>query len=61
MREWSDCIEQLAKDFIGGRASVDPREFPLTCDHCDLHAVCRIHENRGELIIEEELEDVSDE
>ncbi len=43
---WQEYIEQLARDFVAGRADVDPREYPATCDRCDLHAVCRIYENR---------------
>jgi ATP-dependent helicase/nuclease subunit B len=61
MQAWKETIEQLAHDFIAGRAVVDPREFPGTCDRCDLHAVCRIHENRSEPSFEEDTEDVPDE
>lgn len=46
---WSKTIKQLARDFLQGRADVDPRDYPKTCKNCDLHAVCRIHENRVEL------------
>ncbi len=38
-------IEQLARDFFAGRADLDPRDYPKTCDACGLHAICRIHEN----------------
>lgn len=43
--EWKSYIEQLARDFVAGRADVDPREYPATCDRCNLHTLCRIHEN----------------
>ncbi|MDR3737953.1 MAG: PD-(D/E)XK nuclease family protein [Terracidiphilus sp.] len=46
---WRSSIEDLAHDFISGRAVVDPREFPGTCDRCGLHSICRIHENRAAL------------
>jgi ATP-dependent helicase/DNAse subunit B len=46
---WSKTIKQLARDFLQGRADVGPRDYPKTCKNCDLHAVCRIHENRVEL------------
>jgi len=47
--EWRDYIERMALDFIEGRADVDPREFPATCDSCGLQAVCRIAELRTRL------------
>jgi probable DNA repair protein len=41
---WRAKIEQLAQDFLAGRADVDPRELPETCEKCGLQALCRIHE-----------------
>lgn len=46
--EWRMCIEQLAADFLAGRADVNPREYPKTCERCDLHSLCRVNENRME-------------
>jgi hypothetical protein len=46
--EWRDYIEQMARDFIDGRADVDPREYPATCRQCDLQSLCRIAENQLE-------------
>ena len=43
--DWRSYIEQLALDFLTGRADVDPRDYPKTCEKCGLHAICRIHEN----------------
>jgi probable DNA repair protein len=43
--DWRDCIEQLAIDFIEGKAEVDPSEYPKTCEHCGLQTLCRIQEN----------------
>jgi ATP-dependent helicase/nuclease subunit B len=57
LKEWKAAIEQLARDFVAGRAAVDPREFPGTCENCGLHAVCRVHENHIQTEPEEELED----
>jgi probable DNA repair protein len=51
---WKTYIEKLARDFVSGRADVDPREYPVTCDQCGLHAVCRIHENRAQFESEDE-------
>jgi probable DNA repair protein len=45
---WREYIEQLAKDFLAGRAEVDPREAPKTCERCGLQTLCRIQENQGE-------------
>ncbi len=41
---WRDAIEQLARDFVAGRAEVDPRDPPRTCAHCGLQSLCRIQE-----------------
>lgn len=57
---WRDRIEQLARDFLAGRAEADPREFPKTCARCELPALCRIHESRA-AVTAEEGEEVSDE
>jgi ATP-dependent helicase/nuclease subunit B len=45
--EWREHIEQLARDFLAGRAEADPREYPKTCERCELPVLCRIHENRA--------------
>jgi ATP-dependent helicase/DNAse subunit B len=42
--DWRDCIQQLALDYISGRAEVDPREAPKTCQRCGLQTLCRVHE-----------------
>jgi ATP-dependent helicase/nuclease subunit B len=44
--EWHDRIEQLGRDFLAGRADVDPKDPVKTCERCHLHAVCRIYENQ---------------
>ena len=46
MAAWRKTIEELAKSFLAGRADVDPREYPKTCEHCGLDALCRIREMR---------------
>jgi len=43
---WKVYIERLAKDFLSGRADVDPRDYPKTCERCGLQTLCRIQENR---------------
>jgi len=46
---WRECIEQLAKDFLGGKAEVDPRETLKTCERCGLQSLCRIQERDAQL------------
>lgn len=41
---WRTAIEQLAHDFLAGRADVDPRDPVKTCERCGLHTLCRVHE-----------------
>jgi ATP-dependent helicase/DNAse subunit B len=43
---WRSYIEQMARNFLSGRADVDPREYPKTCERCRLQAICRIQENQ---------------
>lgn len=54
--DWREAIEQLAEDFLAGRAQVDPRDPPSTCERCGLQTLCRIQENQ----IAAETEDESD-
>jgi probable DNA repair protein len=46
---WRECIEQLARDFLCGKAEVDPREAPETCERCCLQVLCRIQEHQAQL------------
>jgi len=60
--DWRDCIEQLAINFVGGRAEVDPRDSrEKTCKHCDLQSICRIQERDALLEDEDEVEEDGDE
>jgi ATP-dependent helicase/nuclease subunit B len=52
--EWKTYIERLAEDFIHGRAEVDPRDYPKTCERCGLQSVCRIQEPENRARVEEE-------
>ena len=45
---WKRQIEQLAMDFLAGRADVDPRDYPETCERCDLYALCRVEEIKNQ-------------
>jgi ATP-dependent helicase/nuclease subunit B len=42
---WKQYIEGLAMAFLAGRAVVNPRAYPETCEFCGLQALCRINEN----------------
>lgn len=42
---WRAYIEKLARDFLAGRAVVDPRDYPDTCEFCGLQALCRVQEH----------------
>jgi probable DNA repair protein len=60
LMDWRDKIEELARAFIEGRADVDPREPPKTCEHCDLHALCRIQEREPAFDEGEPAEEAAD-
>ena len=34
----------LAREFLAGHATVAPKNYPRTCEHCDLGALCRVRE-----------------
>jgi ATP-dependent helicase/nuclease subunit B len=55
--EWHDRIEQLGRDFLTGRAEVDPKDPAKTCERCHLHVVCRIYENQPLAALADEDED----
>jgi ATP-dependent helicase/DNAse subunit B len=54
--DWRECIEQLTGDFLAGKAEVDPREYPKTCERCDLQSLCRIQEHPTQFEDEDESE-----
>ncbi|MGE0559308.1 MAG: PD-(D/E)XK nuclease family protein [Burkholderiales bacterium] len=53
---WHAELEKLAAQFAAGRASVDPKRLPHTCQYCDLGPLCRIRERSGEVIEDAESE-----
>jgi probable DNA repair protein len=59
LMDWREYIEKLAADFLAGRADVDPRNAPETCERCGLQTICRIQENQA--AAETEDADVEDE
>lgn len=44
LMDWRAYIETMARNFVTGRADVDPRAYPETCKRCGLQALCRIQE-----------------
>ena len=56
---WRHKVEQLAREFLSGRADVDPLDAVKTCKNCDLQTLCRINERRG-VIDDEEAEAIDD-
>jgi hypothetical protein len=58
--DWREYIEQMAMNFIQGRAEVNPREYPATCEHCGLEALCRVRENHALVDDDEDGEESDD-
>lgn len=46
LSRWRTVLEALAHEFLSGHASVQPKRYPQTCEHCDLGTLCRIKELR---------------
>lgn len=58
VNEWKTSIEALARDFLSGRADVDPLDPVKTCERCGLYTLCRIA-SREELLdnVDDDAED----
>ena len=41
---WKHELETLGREFAQGDARVEPKYRGRTCERCDLHAFCRVHE-----------------
>lgn len=41
---WRQYLTNLAVGFCRGDAQADPKNFPQTCEYCDMQLFCRIHE-----------------
>lgn len=48
-RQWRDSLEDLAHAFARGEAAVSPKDYPRTCTHCCLGALCRISERMDDM------------
>ena len=51
---WHRQLTELAEEFAGGVASVTPRSFPSTCEHCALGPLCRVRPDDTRLPIADE-------
>jgi probable DNA repair protein len=45
LRGWQSALQGLGHQFLNGEAQVDPKQYPKTCQYCDLSGLCRIAEN----------------
>ncbi|MDP1559587.1 MAG: PD-(D/E)XK nuclease family protein [Nitrosomonas sp.] len=44
LHDWRTTMERLGETFRTGEASVDPKQYPVTCTYCELKPLCRINE-----------------
>ena len=42
VEHWRNDLEELANAFARGDASVDPKNYPKTCDLCAQRILCRV-------------------
>ena len=42
---WRSVLLDLGQQFLNGEAQVDPKQYPKTCEFCDLPGLCRIAES----------------
>lgn len=43
--QWEVTLRALAKDFLEGEASVNPKQYPKGCLYCPLPSLCRVGES----------------
>lgn len=46
VQEWQQVLQQLAQDFLAGKAEVNPVDESV-CQYCELESVCRINQLRS--------------
>ena len=44
LETWRKTLDALATEFLSGHASVAPKDYPRTCEYCDLGTLCRVKE-----------------
>ena len=60
LMDWRAYLEKMARAFLAGAAEVDPREYPKTCERCELQALCRVYENRTDVSNNDSEEDADE-
>jgi ATP-dependent helicase/nuclease subunit B len=45
LQSWRSALLDLGRQFLRGEAQVNPKQYPKTCEFCDLSPLCRIAEN----------------
>jgi ATP-dependent helicase/nuclease subunit B len=45
LQSWQGALLDLGQQFLRGEAQVNPKQYPKTCEFCDLSGLCRIAEN----------------
>jgi ATP-dependent helicase/nuclease subunit B len=45
LQDWQHVLLDLGRQFLNGEAQVDPKQYPKTCQFCDLPGLCRIAES----------------
>jgi probable DNA repair protein len=44
LETWRKTLDALAAEFLSGHAAVAPKNYPRTCENCDLGPLCRVKE-----------------
>lgn len=44
LADWRQTLSKLGRDFLDGKAEVNPKNYPVTCTHCAVKPLCRINE-----------------
>lgn len=50
---WQQDLTNLAHGFSRGDARVNPKNYPATCEFCDMQSFCRVHERINGDIVEQ--------
>jgi probable DNA repair protein len=45
LQSWRSVLLDLGQQFLNGEAQVDPKQYPKTCEFCDLPGLCRVAES----------------
>lgn len=45
LQGWQNVLRDLGQQFLNGEAQVEPKQYPKTCEFCDLPGLCRIAES----------------